>query len=164
MKTIFLTQGKETLVSNCDYHYLMQWKWCFHKASKANGGIGGYAKRAIRKPTYRTIFMYTVVAARMGIEGRPDHKDQNKLNNRRCNLRPATGSQNKINCGKRRDNKSGYKGVCWYKRLAKWQAAIGVKGVTHYLKLWDSKEAAARAYNHAAKKHFGKFAVLNKVP
>ena len=27
MKTIPLTQGKEAIVDDCDYDYLMQWKW-----------------------------------------------------------------------------------------------------------------------------------------
>lgn len=40
-----------------------------------------------------------------------DHADRNSLNNRRYNLREATGSQQMVNRNKRKDNKSGIIGV-----------------------------------------------------
>lgn len=160
MKPIPLTQGREALVSDCDYHYLMQWRWCF---SKHRSGKGGYAVRIECLPRQRTILMHKVVAARKGLAGEIDHRDQNKLNNQRSNLRLATRKQNSANRGRNCNNTSGYKGVSWHAPRGKWRAYIAVDGWQHHLKLWKSKREAARAYNNAARKYFGKYAALNTV-
>lgn len=55
-----------------------------------------------------------------------DHIDNNPLNNRIENLRPASRSENLRNTRKRVDNKSGYKGVCWDKRAKKWRTVCSV--------------------------------------
>jgi hypothetical protein len=45
-----------------------------------------------------------------------------------------------------RANKSGYLGVCFNKSAGKWQAAIGVNKKVRYLGLYQTPEAAHRAY------------------
>ena len=50
-----------------------------------------------------------------------DHKDNDQLNNRIENLRPATRSQNCSNTGIGKKNTSGVKGVSWSKRNNKWR-------------------------------------------
>jgi hypothetical protein len=86
-----------------------------------------------------------------------DHANRNKMDNRRSNLRFVTRSQNSINRGHRAD----YRGV----RLedGKWRASIGVNRKNIKLGRFDTPEAAAAAYNEAAKKLHGQFAVLNMV-
>ena len=91
----------------------------------------------------------------------PDHINGDKLDNRRCNLRLATRSQNMANRPKSRNNRSGYKGVIWDKRQGKWRATIGYHGKTTTLGRYDNIEAAARAYDRAARQYFGDFAYLN---
>ena len=113
VKRIPLTQGKEALVSDQDYKYLMQWKWYY---LKANSGKGGYAARKGPRPAQRQIYMHKGVAARKGLSGEIDHHDQNKLNNQRRNLRSTNHSGNAGNCGVRTNNESGFKGVTQYKR------------------------------------------------
>jgi hypothetical protein len=161
VKRIPLTQGKEALVSDQDYKYLMQWKWYY---LKANSGKGGYAARKGPRPAQRQIYMHKGVAARKGLSGEIDHHDQNKLNNQRRNLRSTNHSGNAGNCGVRTNNKSGFKGVTQYKR---WCAQISIhgkmKGLGYFPGTEAGKKQAARAYNKAAKAHFGKFAYLNKV-
>ena len=49
-----------------------------------------------------------------------DHIDRNKLNNRKLNLRTVTDHENGINQSKRKDNKSGIIGVCWWERDQNW--------------------------------------------
>lgn len=58
-----------------------------------------------------------------------DHVDGNCLNNMWENLRAASNGQNIQNAKRRRDNKSGVKGVCWDAAQKKWRAyiSIGVK-------------------------------------
>ena len=162
MKTIPLTQGKEALVDDCDYEYLMQWKWFFMR-----NGTRCYARRLEYTGTQPAcVLMHHLVAERSGVTigGRDvDHWDHNGLNNRRANLRVATRSQNNANQRLGRRNKSGFKGVSWDSQARKWRAQICVAKNRMSLGQHDDPRDAARAYNAAALKHFGEFACLNPV-
>ena len=162
MKTIPLTQGKETLVDDCDYEYLMQWKWYYRPDHK-----GGYAVRMSKCNGKRvTIRMQRVIAERMGLQivGKEvDHTGGSKLNNSRSKLRIATTRQNCANKSISRNNTSGFKGVSWNRQYKKWRVSIGVNWHRVYISRYDDKLEAARAYNVAAKKYFGDFAWLNRV-
>jgi len=58
---------------------------------------------------------------------------------------------------------SQYKGVAWDKSRSKWLAYIKHGGKHIHLGRFENEEEAARTYNKAAKKFFGKFATLNGV-
>lgn len=92
-----------------------------------------------------------------------DHKNRNKLNYLRDNLRAATRDQNNQNVGVQSNNTSGYKGVSWAKARNKWRAAICVNRINRHIGFYLTKEEAAIAYNEAAKLHHGEFAFLNVV-
>ena len=160
MKKIELTQGRVALVSDCDYKYLMQWKWCYHKEH-----YGGYAKRKSQED--KVVFMHQAVAARQRIVGKADHKNQDKLDCRRCNLRPATSSQNRGNIGLYASNKSGYTGVNDRKKRRTREARIGFNGKEVFLGMFpytgNGKIQAAYAYDVAALKLFKKHACINSV-
>jgi hypothetical protein len=160
-RKIPLTQGKFAIVDVCDYVYLMQWKWHYQKQRSSKG----YAARTDRTSGQRTVRMHRVILEQMGYKNftHSDHQNRNKLDNRRGNLRSATDSQNQHNQGTRRNNTSGYKGVCWHKRDKKWQARICVNGKYIYLGYYDDSKEAALAYNEAALKYHGEFAALNEV-
>lgn len=91
-----------------------------------------------------------------------DHIDRDIFNNQKSNLRFCTNSQNASN-RIRRTGKSGYKGVYWHVKTSKWQAVIRVNKLNYNLGFFINKEEAAEAYNLAAIKHFGEFAVLNEI-
>jgi hypothetical protein len=63
----------------------------------------------------------------------------------------------------RKNNTSGYRGVSRSRNATKWLAQITIHGVNKCLGHFDDKVAAALAYNTAARKHFGKFATLNRI-
>lgn len=89
-----------------------------------------------------------------------DHKDGDGLNNRRSNLRCATAKQNCANSRKtRRKTSSRFKGVCLQRTTGKWLAHAKGK----HLGVFTDETEAAKAYNKAAKKLWGKFAKLNDV-
>lgn len=84
-----------------------------------------------------------------------DHKNRNRADNRIKNLRVCNHSQNLGNSGPRVHK---YKGVTLCKQTGRWRAQLN-----GHLGRFDTIEEAALVYNAAAKKHFGKFALLNKV-
>lgn len=87
-----------------------------------------------------------------------DHINGVKTDNRFCNLREATRSQNIMNTAKRADNINGVKGVGWSKTSEKWRARITINGKVHYLGQFHDKTEAAAAYAEAAKAHHKEFA------
>ena len=164
MKAIPLTQGKEALVDDCDYEYLMQWKWQFHQ--EGNRRTGYAARRETIGEKCNRVYMHRLVVARSGAmaDGKQvDHVDGDGLNNCRSNLRPSTTSQNHANRRVNRNNTSGFKGVSWNRQAGKFEAHITVLRRKAHLKYFDDPRDAARAYNDAVLKHFGEFACLNPV-
>jgi len=93
------------------------------------------------------------------VDGTIDHIDGNGLNNRRCNLRICTASQNSQNRAKPKHSVGQFKGA--YKHANKWAAVIHIAGKQKYIGLFDSEIQAARAYDEAAVTHFGEYAKLN---
>lgn len=87
-----------------------------------------------------------------------DHIDMDRSNNRISNLREATHSTNKANRPRPANNKSGIKGVSFYKPTQKWQASICRQYKQTHLGFFESKESAAEAYRAAAGRLFGEFA------
>jgi len=88
-----------------------------------------------------------------------DHIDRNPFNNQKCNLRPCNYSLNGGNRSKHKMTKSKYKGVDFAK--GKWRARIMCNGNRESLGVFDSEEAAAKAYDKRAVEIFGEFAALN---
>jgi hypothetical protein len=84
------------------------------------------------------------------------------------NLRLATASENQINSKKHKEItgkqcSSQFKGVSWDKHAKKWQARVMFQGKRNYLGLFINETDAAKAYNEAAIKFFGEYALLNDV-
>jgi hypothetical protein len=86
-----------------------------------------------------------------------DHINGVKNDNRFINLREATNSQNKSNSGLYVNNKSGYKGVSWYKKYKKWVSHVSVNGKRKTLGYFDNAIDASIAYENFAKQHHGEF-------
>lgn len=79
-------------------------------------------------------------------DGDIDHKNQNKLDNRIENLRPATRSENCQNKGLRKNNSSGYTGVHFDKHANKYKANIKGNSKNIHLGLFNTAEDAYLAY------------------
>lgn len=97
-----------------------------------------------------------------------DHISGNKLDNRECNLRSCTHIQNNQNRKVVR-GVSKFKGVSinkmnnGYRDYQYFRAKIMLNKKSIHLGNFLKEKDAAIAYNKAAKKYFGNFAVLNKV-
>jgi hypothetical protein len=86
-----------------------------------------------------------------------DHINSNRSDNRICNLRLATNSENLCNRGMQSDNKSGFKGVSWQKDRKKWVAQCKVNSKKYNLGRFDTAEEASLAYQEFASKAHGEF-------
>lgn len=165
MKIIPLTQGEKTFVDECDYEYLMRWKW---QCACAKHQRTKYAvhSQLVGGGRWKKLHMHRLIVERMGLligDRQVDHIDGNGLNNCRSNLRIATQSQNRANLRHYRNNTSGYKGVTWDKYWKKWVAKIRVVGRDYSIGRFDNLHDAAKAYNEAAAEYFGEFAQLNSL-
>lgn len=89
-----------------------------------------------------------------------DHRDRNKLNNSRENLRIATRAQNATN-SKARASKSGFRGVSLH-ASGLWSCRIRTPGKVVSLGYFDEPAVAAVAYDAAAVALHGEFATTNQ--
>lgn len=138
-------------------HVLEKYKWHVKK--------DGYMYRnasteELKKGMPRSIAMHRQL---MGFpKGKTvDHINHNKLDNRLCNLRVATYTNNQANRRKLKRTSSKYKGVRYHQRDGVWHAYITVEGRQKHLGTFKSEKGAAQAYNNAAKDLFGEYALLN---
>lgn len=87
-------------------------------------------------------------------EGRIDHVNGNRTDNRPDNLRIASATHNSQNHhGLRPDNTSGVKGVYRDRRRGTWCAQIHVNGKHRYLGSFSRIEDAAAAYREGRRTH-----------
>ncbi len=132
MKRIKLRQDKHVLVDDEDFEWLNQWKWYY---------TGSYAARW---KNYKRIYMHRLInETPIGLE--TDHINQDKLDNRRTNLRTVTRSQNIRNRPSPIQGTSGAIGVSWAKSKNKWRAYVTINykqiHLGHFLELEDAKKA-----------------------
>lgn len=166
VKEIPLSKGYVALVDDEDYKRVSKYKWHAHSGKGpvyAAAWIPGYTSCG-RVRMHRFI-LWGELAKHPGFV--VDHINHNTLDNRRCNLRLVTLSQN---CGNRllKAHSSRFKGVFWDSVRGKWHAQLKVSvGRYEYKKLFlgrfSCEEDAALAYNKAALAYYGSCALLNPV-
>ena len=127
----------------------MQWNWYYHKS--------GYARRNTKDGN---IHMHRVIN-KTPIGVYTDHINRNGLDNRKCNLRDCSMSENSVNKRTRTKASSVYRGVSFSKRYNKFMSVITFERKRIYIGLFDKEIDAALAYNKSALKYHGRFAVLN---
>lgn len=149
---VTLTRGYVATVDASDVHLIDGYNWAVMPGKSAI-----YAVRSIwTDKGSRSVFMHRTIM------GEPDgkfvdHIDGDGLNNRRSNLREATGAQNSRNSRLRRNNVSGFKGVSWIKRPGKWSAQIMVDGKQSHLGFFSDPKEAHAAYVRASEALHGEF-------
>lgn len=164
MKQIELTQGQIALVDDADFEELSKYKWQANYFKHTNSFYATRHTPAIKGKHYVIYMHRQILGLERGDSRQADHINHITLDNRQSNLRICTRQQNEMNRKPNRNTTSQYKGVCWDKARRKWRALIYLNGVSKHLGFFQDEEAAARAYNEAAKKYFREFAFLNKIP
>lgn len=164
MKRIVLNNGDSCLVDDVDYPQLAQFKWSIHRGYFRGKGTL-YAARWFTDAGGRrkALLMHReILDAPKGML--VDHRNHNGLDNRRSNIRLCDSSKNQANRGKQAGcYSSQFKGVHWDTERGKWRAILVVKNRRMRLGRFDCEVDAAKAYNEAANRCFGQFAMLNPV-
>ena len=118
---------------------------------------GGYVKTSVNiNGSHKDIHMHRLI---LGINNPKiiiDHVNGCKNDNRKCNLRIATPSQNSINKGKNKNNTTGYKGVS--PNGKGYMARIKKDGRTYYLGTYSTAKEASEARNRVEHEMFLDFA------
>ncbi len=145
------------MVDDEDFERMNAFKWC-----PSNSKL--YALREVRGNGFRK----NVRMHRLIMEAKPgevvDHINGEPLDNRRSNLRLCTIAQNCQNRHKQKPSSSGFRGVSSAEKGKFFQCAISSNNERIHLGLFVSAIEAAKAYNEAALKYHGEFAVLNVIP
>lgn len=136
-----LRTGDEMLCDMDDWEKLKDFTWTKDK--------WGYASASINRK--RKKFHVEVMGKKSGYV--IDHADQNKLNNRRNNLRFLTKSGNGANSKLSKNNTSSIKGVT-KTRNGKWTASLMLNRKHIHLGTFDTIEEAAEARAKGEEKYF----------
>lgn len=158
--TIPLTNSiEQVLVDDEDYPFLNEYRWQI--------GTNGLVRRSEWFIGKRWKLLIHRVILNAPPEFEVDHRDHNRLNNQKVNLRLASTTQNQQNKLKTSSPRlSRFKGVSRQEQRTspkKWFASIRVEGRPIRLGYFLSQQEAAVAYNEAAVTFFGEFAYLNTV-
>lgn len=146
---------------------VFRWKECTFKSNQWNAAWAGKEAGSL----HHTGYIYIGINGRLygahrlawllvfgeWPEFEIDHKRGNRADNRISELRPASRPQNGMNRGAYKNNSSGFKGVCWHKRIKKWTARIQVGNKMVNLGYFLHPQDASAVYESKAKELFGEF-------
>lgn len=153
-KIIDLSNGGFTVVDDIDFDELSKHTW--RKDQYGYATRVKFLGKKNGKQKLKTLFMHReILNAPVGKD--VDHRNRDRLDNQRSNLRLASRSQNNINAKLHNNNTSGFKGVSFHKQAGKWRAYISKDGVQMALGLFDKIEDAVTRRVLAEKNMYGEF-------
>ena len=159
-RRILLSKGMIAIVDRNDYLWLENMgSWYYHVGIKNKCG---YAAR--KESNGNLILMHRMI---LGLDRHQssDHINGDTLDNRRCNLRIATASQNMYNRRLNKNSTTGFKGgrsVCSGRKVS--FLSVICRDRKHIrLGSFGNPEDAAMAYDDAAIRLFGEYARLNLI-
>jgi hypothetical protein len=140
-----------SLVDEDDYEKVMKYKWCISK---------GYASGYVEK---RRIRLHHFILNKPELNNIIDHKDEDKLNNKKLNIHERTFNYNSHNVSKKitEKNTSKFKGVNYRKDNKKYCAKVTINKKTLHLGYFEKEEDAAIAFDKYTFKYYGKDANNN---
>lgn len=130
---------------------VMQYRWCV-----VPGRTNTYA---MCKNGRQTVLLHHLIIGKPPKGMVVDHASRDGLDNRLCNLRICTVSQNQFNRKARGNSVAGLKGVSFHPDCTNnpWQASCRWGGKAVHLGFYPTKEEAHLAYVDFASKHHNEF-------
>jgi hypothetical protein len=146
-------KGKHVIVDASTFNWLNSFSWSLTATGYAEARCYG-----------KNVHMHRLITS--APKGKQvDHVNGDKLDNRECNLRLCSASQNLCNKGKPASAATHpYKGVCYVPQLNKrnpWMAYISSARLRKHIGYFASAQLAAEAYDSEAIRLHGVFASLN---
>ena len=144
---------EKTIIDIEDIQLVSKYKWSYHHK--------GYVTTK-DKETRKEIRLHNLIMGVCDNKILVDHINHNDkknrgLDNRKCNLRLVTRSQNGQNSMTSIRNTSGVKGVSWNKKNQKWKAYISVNKLKIELGWFENKNDAIKARKEAEIKYYGEY-------
>jgi hypothetical protein len=148
---IHMLHGKVAIIDAEDVDRVKQ--YCWYTGNKTSLRVGN---------KYMGLLHRFILGLKKGDGKEVDHINQNPLDNRKCNLRLVTRSQNMMNRTAIRNNTIGFKGVNFSDRCKlPYRAYIRKDGICYRLGRYATAIEAARAYDKKAIELFGEYACPN---
>ena len=145
--TITTAKGGVILADASDYELLAPYSWCVSAQGYAVARIGGKVVKMNRH----------LLGLRVGDGRIVDHRNRDRLDNRRRNLRICSIKENHRNVSTSKNNKVGQLGVRMTKG-GRYNVRIVADGVEHHIGNYETLEDAVQARNAAEDKYHGEYA------
>lgn len=126
-------------IDAADAEDVLSCRWTLHR--------GGYAQRGtLRGGVSRVHLMHRDILGLTHGDGKQaDHRNRDRLDNRRSNLRVSTNAENAQNRGRASRGSSRHRGVGWDRSKGKWMARAMLDGKFKFIGYFDNEEEAAKA-------------------
>ena len=147
-------KGDEFYFDLDDYTLIKEYCWCIDHEGYVSTNLWDDDKK-------KSIRMHRLIINVSGKKDEIDHINNNKKDNRKCNLRIVTRSQNGMNRGVQSNNKTGDAGVTFYEPYDKWNSQIALNGKHINLGYFSDFEDAVKARKEAEERYFGEYSYDN---
>lgn len=138
-------RNEKCLIDIEDIDKVKNYKWSLFNTKENRVSTGKTSER---------IFIYNLIMDNLDKKFIIDHKNNNPLDNRKCNLRITDFNGNMKNKKKAKNNTSGVKGVHYCIKEEKWKAYINVNKKRINLGTFENKEDAIKARKIAEEKYY----------
>lgn len=146
----YTQNGEEFYFDLEDYDKIKDYCWCIMR--------DGYVSCANKK-----LRLHRLVNGNIPENMVIDHINHNKADNRKCNLRICTVSNNNMNTTLYHNNTSGCKGVSWHSRDCIWEVHINVNKKSIYGGRYSNYEDAVKRRKELENKYFGEYSYENSL-
>lgn len=140
------TLRAHAIIDAADAH-LTKYRWCLHNM--------GYAVRnvCVDGTTSVVLLHRSVLGLTPGDGLQADHKNRDKLDCRRSNLRVGTHALNAQNVSGHTNRSSKYRGVSWDTQRKSWVSSVRLDGREHHLGRYETELEAADVASAWRRKH-----------